>query len=66
MKAFGRTFVIIRFDADATRGLRREQVDHLTYHVTRLLTGNGTAESEWHYLGFSIEVEPDTDQGDEA
>jgi hypothetical protein len=44
---------------------RREEVDHLAYHVARLITGQGTAASEWAHFGFSIELEDDTDQGDD-
>ncbi len=65
LRAKGPSVAVIRFDATRTAGLRREQVDQLAYHIARLLTGEDTADSEWQHLGLSIEVEPDSDGGDE-
>ena len=53
-----------RFDPARTSSLRREEVDHLACHVALLITGQGTAASEWAHFGFSIELEEDMDQGD--
>ena len=58
------SIAVIRFDPTRTCSLRREEVDHLAYHVARLITGQGTAASEWTHLGFAIELQEDTDQGD--
>jgi hypothetical protein len=66
LKATGCSVAVIRFDADHIARLRREQVDHIAYHVARLLTGDPTAASEWEHLGLRIEVGPDTDGGPEG
>jgi len=63
LKAVGPSVAVIHFDALRVSSLRRDEVEHLAYHVTRLLTGQGTARSEWQHLGLMIEVEPDTDDG---
>jgi hypothetical protein len=57
--------VVIRFDPARTCSFRREEVDHLAYPVARLITGQGTAASEWTHLGFSIELEEKMDQSDD-
>jgi hypothetical protein len=54
---------VIRFDPIRTSSMRREEVDHFAYHVARLITGQGTAASDWTHYGFSIELEEDMDQG---
>lgn len=59
LKATGRSVARIRFDSQQLAFLRREQVDHLSYHFGRLLTGQGTARSEWEHLGLDIEVTTD-------
>jgi len=65
LKASGPTVAILRFDTARTSGMRPEQVQQITYHIGRLLTGQGTARSEWDYFGISIDVEDDCDQGEE-
>ena len=62
----GPTVAVIHFDPTKVSALRREQIEHVVYHLTRLLTGERTAVSEWKHLGIAIDCEPDTDQGDEA
>ncbi len=64
MIASGPTTAIMHFDTAKTAGLRHEQVEHLAYHIARLLTGERTAESEWLHAGIRIECEPDMDQGE--
>lgn len=66
LKAYGPSVAVIHFDALRVAALRRDEVNHLAYHVTRLLAGEGTASSEWQHLGLLIEVEPDTDGGPEG
>ena len=65
LRASTASMAVIRFDPTRTCSLRREQVDHLAYHVARLITGQGTAANEWTHLGFSIELEEDMDQGED-
>jgi hypothetical protein len=65
LKADGPSVAVIYFDALKVAALRRDQIDHLAYHVTRLLAGERTASTEWNYLGLTIEVEPDSDGGSE-
>ena len=62
----GRSVARIRFDSSRLGLLRREQVDQLSYHVGRLLTGQGTARSEWEHLGLDIDVTNDTERDPEA
>ena len=57
---------VIHFDAKRTAGLRRNEIDHLPYHVARLLAGERTASAEWEHLGMHVEVEPDRDGGPEG
>ena len=66
LRAMGRSVARIRFDSRRLSFLRREEVDQLTYHVARLLTGQGTARSEWEHLGLDIEVTADTEQDRET
>ncbi|MES2902845.1 MAG: hypothetical protein V4696_01545 [Pseudomonadota bacterium] len=65
MQAKGPTTVILHFDAARTSALRESEVQHLTYHVTRLLIGERTAESEWRHLGIAVELDVDSDGGPE-
>ena len=65
LKATGRSVAVIHFDAERTALLRREEVEHLAYHVSQLLTGQPTAGGEWQHLGLLIELEPDSDGGPE-
>ena len=65
LKAVGRTVAHIWFDTERTRGMRREEREHLAYHIGRLLTGEGTAAMEWQHLGIELEVEADSDGGPE-
>jgi hypothetical protein len=64
LRASTACITVIRFDPTRTCSLRREEIDHLAYHVARLITGQGTAASEWTHLGFSVELEEDMDQSD--
>jgi hypothetical protein len=66
LKANGPSVAVIHFDALKVVSLRRDEVDHLAYHVTRLLTGERTASAEWEHLGMKIEVGPDGDGGPEG
>lgn len=66
LKAVGPSVAVIYFDAMKVAALRRDQLDHLAYHVTRLLTGERTAAIEWQHLGLKIEVEADSDGGSES
>ena len=50
----------------ATRMMRREERQHLAYHIGRLLSGEGTAAMEWEHFGLKIEVEADSDGTDSA
>lgn len=59
LKANGPSVAVIYFDALRIAALRRDQIDHLAYHVTRLLAGERTASVEWEHLGLKIELEPD-------
>ncbi|MES2904566.1 MAG: hypothetical protein V4696_10310 [Pseudomonadota bacterium] len=65
MQAKGPTTVILHFDTARTAALRESEMQHLTYHVTRLLTGERTAESEWQHLHITVECEADSDGGPE-
>ena len=65
LKATGPSVAVIHFNPRRTARLRGDEVDHLTYHITRLLTGEGTASSEWAHLGLHVELEADTDGGTE-
>jgi hypothetical protein len=58
LKAAGPSVAVIHFNASKTARLRSDEIEHLAYHVVRLLSGQGTAASEWVHLGFSVEVEP--------
>jgi hypothetical protein len=66
LKADGPSFAVIYFDAMCTASMRGDQIEHLAYHVTRLLAGERTASADWEHLGLKIEVEPDSDGGPEA
>ena len=66
LRALGPSVLVARFDPAQTGRLRSEQVQQLAYHVARVLTGKGSAVSEWQYFGIDVELEPDSDQGDEA
>ena len=65
LRAVGPSILVARFDPAQTCMLRSEQIQQLAYHVARVLTGQGSAVSEWEYFGIEVEVEPDSDQGDE-
>ena len=62
LRASTASIAVIRFDPTRTCSLRREEVDHLAYHIARLITGQGTAASEWTHLGVSIALEEDIDR----
>ena len=65
LRARGPSVLVARFDPARTGMLRSEQIQQLAYHVARVLTGQGSAVSEWEYFGIDVEVEADSDQGDE-
>lgn len=48
----------IGFDPNKMAGLRAEQVSDLAYHLTRVLLGQGSAESEWTHLGLKVDLRP--------
>ncbi len=64
-KADGPSVAMIYFDAVRIAGFRRDETDHLAYHVTRLLASERTASAEWEHHVIKIEVEPDSDGGAE-
>lgn len=66
LKATGQTVARIRFDAGRTAGMRGDERHQIAYHVARLLAGEGTAASEWEHFGITIEVEADSDGGEEC
>ena len=51
----------IWFDTEQTRIMRREERQHLAYHIGRLLSGEATAAMEWEHFGIELEVEADSD-----
>ena len=64
LHASGLSVAHIWFDSERTRMMRREERQHLAYHIGLLLSGEGTAAMEWEHFGFNIEVEADSDGGD--
>jgi hypothetical protein len=66
LQANGRTVAHIWFDTDRTRMMRREERQHLAYHIGRLLSGEATAAMEWKHFGIDLEIEAASDQGEEA
>jgi hypothetical protein len=65
MQATGPTTAIMHFDTERVSKLRPEQVNHIAYHIARLLAGERTSEREWLDAGIMVEIERDTDQGNE-
>ncbi|GAC1576744.1 MAG: hypothetical protein NVS3B5_08450 [Sphingomicrobium sp.] len=65
LKAAGRSVAHIWFDTKRTGMMRREERQHLAYHIGRLLSGEGTAAMEWEHFGIELEVEADGDGGPE-
>ncbi|GAC1428970.1 MAG: hypothetical protein NVSMB6_28590 [Burkholderiaceae bacterium] len=65
LQAIGQAVAHIWFDTERTRMMRREERQHLAYHIGRLLSGEGTAAMEWEHFGIELEVEADSDGGPE-
>ena len=60
LRAKGSTTVTLRFDPATIAGRNPRELEPIAYHFKRLLTGEGTAEGEWNYLGVEISVEADS------
>ncbi len=56
LRANSRTVAHLWFDTDRTRMMRREERQHLAYHIGRLMTGEGTAAMEWEHFGIELEI----------
>ena len=63
LRASGRSVAHIWFDTERTGAMRREEREHIAYHIVRLLSGEGSAAMEWEHFGIALEVEADTDGG---
>jgi hypothetical protein len=58
VKATGPSILRVGFDPESFKALREAQKEHVVYHLTRILAGEGSAASEWEYLGMKVSVVP--------
>ena len=63
LQATGQSVAHICFDTERTRMMRREERQHLAYHIGRLVSGERTAAMEWEHFGIDLEAEADSDGG---
>lgn len=58
LKAAGPSILRLGFDPARVATLRPEQVKDIAYHLARLLTGEGSAASEWEHFGIKVDLRP--------
>jgi hypothetical protein len=58
LKLEGPSEVRIRVDPAQLATLRAAEIDHLAYHIARLLRGDATAVMEWEHLGVGVDTRP--------
>jgi hypothetical protein len=54
LKLEGPSEVRIRLDPAQLATRRAAEIDHLAYHIARLLRGEATAVMEWECLGLTV------------
>ena len=58
LRASGPSILRIGFDPDEIASLRPEQRQDIAYHLVRLLSGEGSAQSEWEHAGMRVDLRP--------
>ena len=58
LKAEGPSILRVGFDPAEFRKLLPDQQQQFAYHILRLFRGEGTAESEWGYMGLKVDLRP--------
>jgi hypothetical protein len=58
LKADGPSILRVGFDPKQFAALRNDEREHFAYHLIRVLSGEGSAVSEWTHLGLKVDVVP--------
>ncbi len=60
LKATEPSLLRVAWDPVEFRKLLPDQRRQFAYHIIRLFSGEGTAESEWAFMGLKVDLRPYT------